>query len=259
MRHLVNVWVVGGGLLLVIGALLEIGRRIGVHRHRVNPEGAASGLGVIDGAVYGLLGLLIAFTFSGAAGRFDSRRAIIGQEANAIGTAYLRIDLLPAAAQPQLRQDFRDYVDLRIAIFPKIRRDIESAKADNARADELQRKIWREAVAACQQVPSPAVTTLVLSSLNDMIDMTTTRLVSMQTHPPTVIFVGLALLMAATSLLAGYGMGTSNTRSWLHIILYTVIMTTAVYVILDLEYPRVGFIRLDSADQVMIDLRNSMN
>ncbi len=258
MVKVVDFWLLAGGLLVVILALLEIGRRIGIHRRKVDPEGAGEGLGAIDGAVFGLMGLLIAFTFSGAATRFDSRRQLIGEEANAVGTAYLRIDLLPPSAQPALREDFRNYLGARLAIFRKIRLDLEAAKEESALANQLQLKIWNEAVAGCREVNSPAVTTLVLSSLNQMIDITTTRLVSQQTHPPTVVFYGLGLLVLATSLLAGYGMAGSKQRSWMHMAVYALIMAATLYVILDLEYPRFGLIRIDSADQVLVDVRNSM-
>src|SRR6187399_822560 len=98
-------------------AAMEAGRRIGVRRRARDPEGAEIGLGTINGAVFGLMGLLIAFTFSGAASRFDKRRELVVQEANNIGTAYLRLDLLPASAQPALRERFRRYVDARIAAY----------------------------------------------------------------------------------------------------------------------------------------------
>ena len=90
-------------------------------------EGARAGLGAVDGAVFALLGLMIAFTFSGAASRLEVRRQLIVQEANAIGTAYLRLDLLPPGAQPGLREDFRQYVDARLAVYSKLP-DIEAAK-----------------------------------------------------------------------------------------------------------------------------------
>jgi hypothetical protein len=258
MLNLVTFWSIAGGLLLVIVVLLEVGRRVGARRREADSGGANEGLGAIEGAVFGLMGLLIAFTFSGAAARFDARRAEIGQEANAIGTAYLRIDLLPASVQPALREDFRNYVDLRIETFRKIRRSVQGAEQDYARSMDLQNKIWKEGVVACQQQASPAATMLVLESFNAMIDITTTRLVSAQTHPPAVIFYGLGLLVLATSLLAGYGMAAGKKRSSMHMILYAIIMSASLYTILDLEYPRVGLIRLDSADQVLIDLRGSM-
>lgn len=258
MINLLHFWMLAGGLLVVILCLLEIGRVVGIHRRRVDPDGAGAGLGAIDGAVFGLMGLLIAFTFSGAATRFDGRRQLIGQEANAVGTAYLRIDLLPQSAQPTLREDFRNYLDMRLGIFRNLRTDIAVAKEDLTRSNELQNKIWSDAVAACREQDSPAVTTLVMSSLNDMIDITTTRMVAMQTHPPVVVFYGLGMLVMATSLLAGYGMAGSKKRSWVHMVVYAVIMAATLYIILDLEYPRFGLIRIDAADQVLVDVRNSM-
>jgi len=87
-----------GGLYFGMILLLELGRRLGRLRQRKDEEAARAGLGAVEGAVFALLGLLIAFTFSGAALRFDARRQLIVQEANAIGTAWLRLSLLPAKA-----------------------------------------------------------------------------------------------------------------------------------------------------------------
>ena len=259
MVRAIDFWILAGGLLLAIFVLLEVGRRIGIHRRRVDPEHSSSGLGALEGAVFGLMGLLIAFTFSGAANRFDGRREMIGREANAIGTAYLRIDLLPAAAQPALRQDFRDYLDLRLRIFRVVSKDYKAALQDFTDSTELQTKIWNASISACQQQNSPAVTTLVLSSMNEMIDIATTRLVAQQTHPPEVVFYGLGMLVLATSLLAGYGMAGSKKRSFIHMTVYAVIMASHTLRNIDLEYPRFGLIRIDSADQVLVNVRNSMN
>src|SRR3954471_10223287 len=97
--------------------LLEIGRRFGMRWAARDPEGAKSVAGGAEGAVFGLMGLLIAFTFSGAATRFDTRRAQLVEEANCIGTAWLRLDLLPADTQPPLRDKLREYTEARIAAF----------------------------------------------------------------------------------------------------------------------------------------------
>src|SRR5262245_2274359 len=124
MLQIVNPAVVGGstalGLLAGILLFLALGRALGrraIARH--DPNGLLGG-GSLEAAVFGLLGLLIAFTFSGALTRFDQRRAQVVDEANAIGTAYLRIDLLPAASQPPLRAMFREYVDARLATYRKL-------------------------------------------------------------------------------------------------------------------------------------------
>lgn len=236
--------------------LLEVGRRIGLRRRRKNPEGAAKEGGAVEAAIFGLMGLLIAFTFSGAASRFDDRRHLITQEANAIGTFYLRLDLLPAESQSPLRDKMRQYLDARLAYYAKISEQDE-AKAELARANSLQLAIWRAAVAACQKAGTASVMTLVLSAANDMIDITTTRGMSHLMHPPPVIFAMLGVLVLVSSLLAGYGMAASGTRNWLHMLIFAAMLAIAVYVILDLEYPRFGLIRVTAADQVLVDLRQS--
>src|SRR5580698_2277079 len=139
-------------IVLVLGCI-EIGRRIRL----LDKDGKTSaGLGVIDGAVFGLLGLLLAFAFSGADSRFEARRQLIVQETNAIGTAWLRVDLLPVAAQSQLRQDYRQYVDDRIGFYRDLTDDPIKAKADFANSNALQTKIWSESIVAARQDPSPA-------------------------------------------------------------------------------------------------------
>ena len=89
-------------------ACLEIGFRFGKHADRIEHETAHEGTSTIEAAVFALLGLLIAFTFGGATARLDARRQMIVQEANAIGTAYLRLDLLPPADQPDMRRWMRE-------------------------------------------------------------------------------------------------------------------------------------------------------
>ena len=206
-----------------------------------------------------LLGLLIAFTFSGASSRFDTRRQLIVEETNDIGTAYLRLDLLPADLQPALRESFRRYLDARIEAYQKLP-DMAAAKASLAKADGLQRQIWRQAVAASRaESAQPAAAILLLPALNAMIDITTTRTMVTQMHPPTVVFAMLFGLALAASLLAGYGMTGGKVRSWFHMLGFALVMAVAVYVILDLEYPRLGLIRVDAFDQALVDLRQSMN
>jgi hypothetical protein len=252
------------GILTVLGIVagtlgtLEMGRRIGMRRMASDPEGAKAGSGVIDGAVFGLLGLLVAFTFSGAAARFDARRAMIVEEANSIGTAWLRLDLLPGAAQPPLREKFRQYLAARLAAFGKIS-DLAAAKTESARANALQAEIWTQAVAACRDSGSPPATILLLPALNQMFDVATSRTAGVQMRPPMLIYMLLGLLVLAGSLLAGYGMGVGRIRNWVHALAFVLVMSVAVYVIVDYEFPRVGFIRIESFDQVLLNLQQSMN
>jgi hypothetical protein len=236
----------------------EIGRRIGFARLASDPDGLAHGIGAVDGAVFALLGLLIAFTFSGAASRFEDRRHLVTQEANAIGTAYLRVDLLPADAQPELRELFRKYVDLRAVVYSQVA-DRAATEAKLAEAAALQETIWAKALAAGRRPDATApATMLVLPALNEMIDITTTRHVATRNHPPLVIYLLLAGLSLVGSLLVGYGMSENKRQSWLHTTAFAIVLSLTTYVIVDLEFPRVGLIRVDAADQVLVDLRKSM-
>jgi hypothetical protein len=238
-------------LFLGMVTLIQIGRRAGSWA----PQETV-GLGTAQGAIFALLGLLLAFTFSGAAERFNVRRQLIVQEANAIGTAYLRVDLLPMQYQEPLREKFRSYVDARIAVVRAP--DLEVARSALDRAAVLQGDIWRQAVAACRDPEGGYSALLVIPALNDVIDITTTRLVAAETHAPLIIFGMIGVMALLCSLLAGYEMAKSTARAWLQVGAFPVILAVTLYVILDLEYPRSGLITLQPVDQVVVDLRASM-
>jgi len=247
------------GLFLGMLLFLEVGRRIGTAQATRNPDGLAKGIGAAEAAVFGLLGLIIAFSFSGAASRFEDRRHLITQEANAIGTAWLRLDLLPTDAQPGIRQLFRQYAEIRASVYSDIG-DAAGTKSKIDGTERLQKDIWAGTLAAGRRPDTQGhAMMLLVPALNDMIDITTTRTAATQNHPPSVIFILLAGLSLIGSLLVGYSMSANRHRSWLHTIAFAVVMSLAAYVIVDLEFPRMGLIRIGGADQILIDLRNSMN
>src|SRR4051794_11540737 len=131
--------VVSLGIFLGILGCLLLGRWLGQREiARYRAEGMPS-ISSLETAVFALLGLLIAFTFSGALSRFDLRRSQAVDEANAIGTAYLRVDLLPASAQPQLRETFRNYLDARIGTYRALP-DVAAARRELAHSLDLQRE-----------------------------------------------------------------------------------------------------------------------
>jgi len=245
------------GLLLGMLGTLEIGRRLGVRRMKEDPDGAKAGAGAVEAAIFGLMGLLLGFTFSGAAARFDARRALLVEEANCIGTAWLRLDLLPATAQPDLREKFRHYTNARLEVFRKLP-DVKASKAEGERANQLQNEIWTQTLAACRTSGEPFTYTLIVPALNQMFDIATTRTAGARMHPPGIIYAMLAVLLLASSLLAGYHMGAGQARSWFHSCAFVVVISLAFYVILDFEFPRVGVIRIQNFDQVLVDLRQSM-
>jgi len=245
---------------LFLGMLLcaEIGRRIGVTRLRRTPEALPAGAGAVEGAVFALLGLLIAFTFSGAANRFDHRRDQIADEANAIGTAWMRIDLLPPEAQPPIRGLFRDYLRSRLATYQSISSDLNAAQAEYDRSQRLQSEIWSRAVPAARSTGNVAVLSLVVQSLNDMFDMATARLHAARTHVPGAILGLLFVLALASALVVGYASARNQQRTWFRTWLFAVVIAICIFVILDLEHPRMGLVRVDEADRLLEELLAGM-
>ena len=263
MLQIVDPAIIGGVLAgaVFVGILLflEAGRWIGrIAITRFGRSGQPN-VGSLETAVFALLGLLIAFTFSGGLGRFDTRRAQVVDEANAIGTAWLRLDLLPAAAQPKIRLAFRDYVDARIATYRKLP-DVAAAQQEFKRSQQLQSEIWSQSVAATQLPEArPTSGMLLLPALNQMFDIASSRVAAMQMHPPGVIYAMLVALALAAGLLSGYQSAGENVRDWIHHLGFAVIMALTIFVILDLEYPRLGWIRIDAIDELLVQVRAGMN
>jgi hypothetical protein len=226
--------------------LLEVGRRL---RKR---HGVMDGSSAIEGAIFGLFGLLLAFTFSGAISRFDTHRQLLTQEANDIGTAYLRLDLVAPQAQPELRQLFRDYATSRLHLYDKVGDEILPETA------RLQREIWQQAtLAATSDTAKTDAAKLLLPAINDMIDITSTRQNAFNMHPPQVVFWLLFAFSGGAALMAGYSM-KPGLRDWVYSIALALAVTLTVYTILDVEYPRRGLIRLREMDRTLLSLRDTM-
>jgi len=258
---IVDPTVIGGsiavGVFVGILVCLVLGRWIG-HRAIARYGTGLPSVSSLEAAVFALLGLLIAFTFSGALTRFDVRRGQAVDEANAIGTAYYRIDLLPASAQPRLRETFRNYVDARISTYRKLP-DIAAAQRELARSLELQTEIWSQAVAAIRMPESrPGTELLVMPALNQMYDITAVRVAATQIHPPAIIYAMLVALALASALLAGYQTAGEKGYDWIHKIGFAGIVALTIYVIIDIEYPRLGWVRLDAIDQLLVNVRAGM-
>src|SRR3954449_130498 len=126
--------------------LLEAGRRLGISRRSKESEGERGSLGTIEGAVFALFGLVMAFTFSGAASRFNEKRMLIAEEANRIETAYLRLHLVPESA-PKIQDLFREYLDSRLKTY-RLLPDMKAASLEMVNSKKLQEEIWTESVAA---------------------------------------------------------------------------------------------------------------
>ncbi len=237
-------------------ACMEVGRILGFRQRKGSGDSSHAGVGVVEGSVFGLLGLMLAFTFSGAARRFDDRRHLVVEEVNAIGTAWKRIDMLPPDVQPEIRDGFRRYVDATIAAYRKLP---DLTAEEFTKADQAADDVWAKATAATRPESGvPARMLLLLPPMNEMFDIAQARRLATRIHPPAIIYVMLAIVALAGALLAGYGMAAYQRRSWLHLIAFSLTTAASAYVILDLEYPTLGLIRVERFDRALLELRATM-
>jgi hypothetical protein len=249
-------------LCLFLGMLLflELGRRFGLRQTAKSGTAARAGVGVVDSVVYAVLSLLLGFTFAGATSRFDQRRNLVVEEVGATSTAWARLDALPAEPQTTVRTAFRRYVDLVIDSYAH-GKPIGSREElrQYATLTAAQNDLWARAVAACLAPGGEPARMLVLPGLNEMFDAVDRERLARRLHPPNVIWIMLGVSAFAAALFAGYSMSSGATRNWLHIIGVATTISIVTYVIIDLEYPRLGLVRVDAMDKALVELRATMD
>jgi hypothetical protein len=248
---------IGLALFVVMLVVIESGRRFGVRQAAARGTEARAGVGVVDGAVYGMLALLVGFMFSGAAGRFDERRHLIAHEVNNMGTAWQRIDVLPDEQQNVIRELFRHYTDAVLAWYaeaPGFQRTVLEPPA----VTRAQTELWSRSVTV-SVTPSSPTSALFLTALNDMFGAVEEERMARRIHPPSIVFGMLGIAALATALFAGYGLASGSSRNWIYMIGVAATIAVATYVILELEYPRLGLFRVNAMDQALVELRATMN
>jgi hypothetical protein len=177
---------------------------------------------------------------------------------NSIGTAWQRIELLPTERQGAIRSGLQSYVDALIDAYRNpdgVRASLhESAGEERARTD-----LWTRSVAACVDPNGEKARMLLLPALNEMFGLVESERIARRLHPPVVIFVMLGLTALAAGLFAGYGMSIAgSTRNWTYIVGVSAAIAVAAYVIIDLEFPRLGFVRVDAFDRAIVELRGTL-
>lgn len=230
-------------LLLVLAAGLELGFRVG-RRSVGGGEPAGGGqLGAIQGAVLGLLGLLLGFSFGGAASRFMERQDLVLQEANAIGTAYLRADMLDEPHRSDLRTSLARYVAHRLELSATLRHGLKpEAKGE---ISQLHDEIWRAASQGARA--RPATMEVVLPPVNEVIDLHSSRMAAGRKHLP-VLVMGLLILCSALAMgVIGYGCGLSGRRNLLMTGSLAILIAASLWTTIDLDRPRAGLIQTSDA------------
>jgi hypothetical protein len=239
-------------IVVLVLAAIEGGYRLGRHRHHRSSREKDAPVGAMVGATLGLLAFMLAFTFGMAASRFDTRKQLVLDEANAIGTTYLRTAMLPEG-RDEIRALLRSYVDARLTAV----RSGQVAEEILA-SEEMQGQLWSAATAVGLQHPDSIVVGLFVESLNEVIDLHAKRVTAgLRNRIPGTIWVAL-LTIATLSLAAmGYHAGLVGTVRSLAIIVVAVTFSAVIALIADLDRPQEG--SLTVSQQALIDLRQSMN
>jgi hypothetical protein len=235
-------WLVMLVVLILVLAAYEFGGRLARTRWSagVSPEPAMA----VQAAAYTMLGLLLGFSFSLGLSRFDARRTVLIDEANAIGTTYLRTDLLDPRTASALRADLRRYVDERID-FALAATDPTQRTLVAARSRRLQEDMWALAMAASRRDPHSTMTPLFVSALNETIDLSTEQGAVLDAHIPDIVFFALVLIMLIAASMLGYGFGLQGRRAVVSKVLLALTLALVIGLILDLDRPQRGLIRVN--------------
>jgi hypothetical protein len=243
--------------------LLNYGRYLGL-RYLQHQTANMAGLTTVEGAVFALIGLLLAFTISGALQRFDERRQLVIQEANAASTAYDRLALFEGDVGRNLQTNLKDYVEARIDLFRMPhdfslwRRSELFSPEQQDKIVDLKNKVWDAMVAACPQASFRPACAQAVPALASLFEVARLRLGASEKHPPQIVYVMLFGLGLGGSLLAGFGMAAATARSWIHMLIFAATLTVTLYVVTDMEYPRLGLIRVENFDHFLVDARRQM-
>ena len=262
LLYQIPLWSISLLFLIVLLIPMEVGFRLGKRRHQfhLNPEGEVRS-DVTLAAMLALLGLMLAFTYSFSMSRADLRKNTFLAEVNALGTAFLRADLLPEPGRSDVRQRLYDYAKSRF-VEPGSISTLKDLKQNVKHSEELQAKLWPAVKSAIRQPgdmtdPEKA---LLISAINDVIDAHTSRMVVFYDRLPSAVLL-LLLLIAGTALgIAAYNSRLSGHQLRWRMTGFALILAYLIFVILDFDMMLRGFIQLDlsSLEQLIDEMGESL-
>jgi hypothetical protein len=243
-------------LLVLMSLAIEAGYHLGI-RNRIRSNTAKDQVNTIQSSLLGLLALMLGFTFSLALNRFDTRSVAVVNEANSIGTTYLRTDLLVEPSRSLEKKLLLDYLKLRVAAGALSLNDHQERDPLLEKATQIQEQIWQVAMEASLKGANPATTGLFIKALNGMIDAYGERIAELNRHVPELVLFMLYGSFIITGGIIGYTAGIGGQRpataSYIMIALVVLLMSMVV----DLDRPRRGFIQI--SQQSLIDLNELLN
>lgn len=252
MLYFVPALLLAAGLFLGINLSYMAGLKVRNYRIAHDPGFEPTGLGPLEGALLGLLSLLLAFTFNQSASDFATHRDLLVTESNAIETAIWRADLYPDSLRALFRADFKEYIASRIDYY-EARTDEDRIRASRQRAEVTASRIWRRAADASRLSGESLRSSQMLPAINAIIDAEARREDARRGHVPDPILALLFGLCLAGSFIVGYA-NKSRKIDWVVLLSYSLMTVMTVYIILDLDRPRRGLIETSAAHQNLITI-----
>ena len=248
-------WVLLVSLLALMFAATEVGYRLGRARHAEEPEGSHAVSNALKGSIIGLVALLLGFSYSITSSRFNQRQRLVLDEANAIGTCYLRAGLLGEPARNRIRAALHRYTDLRLEHFERALVPGEYQRTTKA-MDAAMVDLWSAVEDGVKADHELARTSQIVPAANEVIDLSATRAWASHNQMPPSVLLLLAVCMIISSGLVGHSSGQVRRRHlglWIGL---NILVMLVLFVVLDFDRPRRGLIQVNHAP--LIELRESM-
>ena len=246
------IWAIYLLTVLVLLAAMELGYRLTKARQQSQSVKGDAGVGPLVGATLALLAFLLAFVVGFAANISNQRRQLVLQEANAIGTTYLRAGYLDEPYRTESKELLQEYVDLRLAAVA-----LEQGLAVVTRSEEIHNELWAIAEQVAIESPLPTVS-LYVSSVNDVIDVHSDRIIyGIDIRVPVTILLGLYIVAIFTMILVGMQSGYAEKRNLIALAALVLILSVVFLLIVDLDRSQEGLMRVPQ--QALYDVQRQLN
>ena len=234
-------------LLIFMLAASEVGRRFGARQAADQKAGHKERTNATLASILATVALLLGFTFTMSVQRFDARSEAAIQEANAIGTAALRSQLLSAAEQSDAQEGLARYIAHRIESVEIDMSHPNARRESDREAKRLQGEIWSIAVAAAEKDANPTRSGLFISALNEMIDTYAARQMTLDKHLPPIVLYLLFVMLIIAHIVLGYAGGIAKSQPKVATLALSVLIILVVFLVFDLDRPRRGFVQVNQA------------
>ena len=248
-------WVPGAVLFVILFVLLIVvttaGYYAGKRRHDPINDAGRYQISTLQSSLLGLLALLLGFTFAMTVSRFDTRKQLVLDEANAISTTYLKAKLLSEPYASKAVSLLTEYVNARITFYNAVHNELNVQEA-NQKSEQLQNELWSVAREAATGDPKSVTTGLFIQSLNDVIDLHAKRLIALDNHVPEPIILMLWFVSILALGLTGYSCGLAGSRHFILTTMMALLIASVIYLIMDLDRPRRGLIQVSQKSMIQL-------